>query len=100
MTKGEQSVKAMMPTLTLGISGASEAPAAVAAQDRWPREAQSAAAPVRPAPRVRNWRRLREAASVGPDGAAAGVLLGVGFMMVWIEFERFAMEVFAKESAG
>lgn len=84
MTMGEQSVKAMMPILTLGISGASEPPAAVAARERVPRADQSAAAAVRPTLRVRNWRRLIAATSVVVGvvvGEPPRMLFGVGFMV-------------------
>ena len=99
MTKGEQSVRAMMPILTLGISGPSPGLAAVAAQERGPRAEKSAAAPVRPAVRVRNWRRLSEVTAVEDDDPAR-VSGGVSFMGVRMEGECCAMEIFAKEAAG
>src|SRR3954470_20584001 len=77
MTKGEQSVSAMMPMLIFGISGASDAPSAVAAQLLEPNAAQRAAVPVKAAPRVRNWRRLSgEEASIWEFGE---------FLCMWIE---------------
>src|SRR5882724_4161047 len=59
MTIGEQSVRAIMPKLRFGVSGASEADPAVAAQLREPTAEQRAAAPRPAAPRVVSWRRLK-----------------------------------------
>jgi len=63
MTMGEQSVSAIMPKFRFGVSGPSPALAAVAAHARLPSADQSAAAPTPAAARVRNWRRLSEAAT-------------------------------------
>src|SRR4051812_28083004 len=63
ITMGEQSVSAIMPKLMLGVSGPSPVDAAVAAHEREPSALQSAGAPTPLAARVRNWRRLRDAAA-------------------------------------
>ena len=92
-------MRTMRAILTLGISGPSAVLPAVAAEERVPRAEKSAAVPVRPAVRVRNWRRLSEVTSV-EDNDPARVLFGVSFMGVRMEGESFAVEVFAKEAAG
>ena len=96
MTIGEQSVRAMMPNFTSGVSGASDAAPAVAAQERDPRAANSAAVPVSAAPRRRNCRRSSEAGA--PERDPAGV-----WKVLWCMVggpEGIAMEVIAKEPAG
>lgn len=65
-TMGEQSVRAMMPKLRFGVSGASDAEPAVAAQLRG-RKLRTEAVPARRAPWARNARRLSVLAEVG-DG--------------------------------
>src|SRR5262249_9162684 len=92
MTMGEQSVSAIMPKLISGVSGASEAEPAVAAQLLLPRAAQRAAVPARVAPLERNWRRLS-----GDECPA--VELGwwcIGGVEV---DDGFAIQVLAKETA-
>src|SRR4051812_26899844 len=98
MTIGEQSVSAMIPKLMFGVSGPSPVAAAVAAHDREPSAVQRAAAPTPVAARVRNWRRLREAAGLFPGMTADVGRLG-RFMQVLVG-KGGAMEVFAKEAAG
>jgi predicted transcriptional regulator with HTH domain len=49
--------------------------------------------------RARNWRRLSEVTAV-EDNDPARVSGGVSFMVVRMEGECCAMEVFAKEAAG
>src|SRR3954471_14832671 len=91
MTNGEQSVSAMMPMLIFGISGASDALSAVAAQLLEPSAAQRAAVPVKAAPRVRNWRRLSgEEASVGELGL---------FLCIWVKVDDgLVKKIFPKKA--
>ena len=101
MTIGEQSVSAIMPKLMSGASGASLAFPAVAAHEREPSADHNAAAPTPAAARVRNWRRLQEAASARAEAAAEVTSeLRSDFMRLVMWIEALAMEIFAKQAAG
>lgn len=82
MTMGEQSVRAIMPKLRFGVSGASLAPPTVAAQIRVPRAEKKAVAPTPAEARVRNCRRLR--AVEGENGAG---VMAVAVVVFWLRGE-------------